>query len=170
MPNLDSVIFKFKMFTNQCAKNDALTEVKDAVQLANERIDDVLYAGKIFQGESKVITKLVDANDGLKKIGEALSKVKNFCVDVNTLFQIRDAVAILSDDKVIYNDKIKAAAAFDMLFQGFGRFIRLLPPPANQWQQFFESFTLFSSMAPKLDPNIRWAEWWAQIDGMNANL
>lgn len=170
MPNLDSVIFKLKMLTNQCAKGDALTEVKDAVDLAHERIDDVLFAGKIFQGESKVISKLVDANDGLKKIGSALGKVKNFCLDVNTLLQIRDAVAILSDDKVVYNDKMKAAAAFDMLFQGFGRFIRLLPPPANQWQRFFESFTLFSSMAPKLDPNMRWAEWWAQIDSMNGSL
>ncbi|MEK7725027.1 MAG: hypothetical protein AAB336_11790 [Acidobacteriota bacterium] len=163
MPNFNSILTKIKRFSGKCSTSADLEDVKSAVELAQGRIEQVLYMGKIFQGETPVIEKLVKANEGLGKISEGLNKVKDLCLDFNAAMQIMDAVKILSNDSIMYNDKRKAAASFDMLFQGMGRFIRFLPPPANQWGAFFENFNLFSTMAPKLDPELRWD--FTQVDG-----
>ena len=143
---LDKVWMNIKKMTGQCAANTSLEDMKSSVQLAQGRIDKVLYGGQILQGGSGVYEKLGKANEGLGKIGESLEKVQDICVDVNAFAKIHDSIKILSDDQIIYKDPQKAADAFDSLFQGFGRLCRHLPSPAKEWGQFFEQFNLFGNM------------------------
>lgn len=148
-----------------CAANTDLEDLKASVQLGQKRIDQALLAGKIAQGDSSVLRKLTEANGKLGKIGEALELAQNTCLDIVAVNKIHGAVSVLSDENIIYNDPQGSAAAFDMLFQGFGRLCRFLPPPANEVQQFFENFNLFGNMAPKLIPELRWKDTFSQIDG-----
>ena len=141
---------RVKKMAGQCAANTDLEDVKSSVELAQKRIDQVLYGGKILQGDSAVFEKLGKANEGLGKIGEGLSKVQDICLDISAVAKIHDAVKVLGDDQVIFNDPQKAADSFDMLFQGLGRLCRFLPSPAKEWGQFFEQFNLFGTMQKKV--------------------
>lgn len=133
-----------------CAANTDLEELKAAVQLGQQRIDQALLVGNIAQGKSGVFEKLTTANEGLGKVGESLEKVQDICLDITAVGKIHDAITALSDDRLIYDDPQKAADSFDLLFQGFGRLCKYLPPPANEWAKFFESFNLFGNMQKKV--------------------
>ncbi len=149
-----------------CAANTDIEEVKASVELGKKRIDQALFAGSLLQkGDSKVFERLSKANEGLGKIGETLGTVQDVCLDITAVGKIHDAAVALSDDRLIYDNPEGAAAAFDSMFQGFGRLCRYLPPPAKSWQQFFESFNLFGAMTPKLVPELRWKEQFKQVDG-----
>jgi hypothetical protein len=143
---LDKIWLNIRKMAGQCAANTSLEDIKSSVQLAQGRIDKVLYGGLILQGDSGVLEKLGKANEGLGKIGESLEKVQDICVDVTAFAKIHDAIKVLSDENAISKDPQKAADAFDSLFQGFGRLCRYLPPPAKEWGQFFEQFNLFGNM------------------------
>jgi hypothetical protein len=149
-----------------CAANTDLEEIKASVELGQKRIDQALMAGSLLQkGDSKVFERLNKANEGLGKIGEALEKVQDICLDISAVGKIHDAAVALSNDRLIYENPEGAAAAFDSMFQGFGRLCRYLPPPAKSWQQFFESFNLFGAMTPKLVPELRWKDQFSQVEG-----
>ncbi|HMO82133.1 MAG TPA: hypothetical protein PKD24_15195 [Pyrinomonadaceae bacterium] len=148
-----------------CAANTDLEEIKAAVQLSKKRIDQALYVGTIAQGKSGVFEKLSEANKGLGKVGESLEKVQDICLDIKAVGKIHAAAVALSDERLIYDDPNGAAAAFDSMFQGFGRLCRYLPPPAKAWQQFFENFNLFGNLTPKLIPQQRWKDQFSQIEG-----
>lgn len=148
-----------------CAANTDLEEIKASVQLGQSRVDKALMAGKFLSNKPEAYAKLTKANEGLGKIGEALETVQDVCLDIVAINKIHDAAVALSDESIIYNDPEAAAAAFDSLFQGFGRLCRFLPPPAKAWEDFFVSFNLFGSLVPKIDPNLRWKKQFSQIDG-----
>ena len=148
-----------------CAANTDLEELKAAVQLGQKRVGQALMAGKIAQGESGVFDKLTKANEGLGKIGETLETVQDFCVDIVAVGKIHESIVALSDDRLIYDNPAGAAAAFDSLFQEFGRLCRFLPPPAKSWEKFLSDFNLFSNMAPKLIPEMRWKERFSEVEG-----
>ena len=150
MPDLSKIWTTIKRKAGQCAANTDIEDVKSSVQLAQKRIDQVLYGGKILQGDSSVFEKLGRANEGLGKIGETLETVQDVCMDISAIGKIHDAVKVLGDDQIIYTDPQKAADSFDLLFQGIGRLCRHLPPPAKQWGQFFEQFNLFGNMQKKV--------------------
>jgi len=135
-----------KRKAGQCAANTDLEDLKNAVQLGQTRVDQALMVGNFAQGQSGVFDKLSKANEGLGKVGESLEKVQDVCLDISAVGKIHDAVKALSDDRLIYDDPQKAADSFDLMFQGFGRLCRYLPPPAKAWGQFFESFNLFGNM------------------------
>lgn len=143
---LDQVITTIKRKAGACAASTDLEDVKAAVQLAQSRIDQAIIAGTLAQGNSGVFEKLSKANEGLGKVGESLEKVQDVCIDITAAGKIHDAVQALSDDRLIYTDPQKAADSFDLLFQGFGRLCRFLPPPAKAWGKFFEEFNLFGNM------------------------
>jgi hypothetical protein len=66
-----------------CAANTDLEEIKASVELGQKRIDQALMAGTLLQkGDSNVFEKLNKANEGLGKIGEALGKVQDICLDI----------------------------------------------------------------------------------------
>ena len=129
-----------------CAANTDIEDLKASVQLGKKRVDQALTVGKFFQEKSGVFDKLTKANEGLGKVGEALEKVQDICVDIVAYNKIHDAVVALSDDRIIYDDPQKAADSFDILFQGFGKLCSHLPPPAKEWAKFFEGFNLFGNM------------------------
>lgn len=133
-----------------CASDPDLENIKAAVQLGEKRVDQALKVGNFLQGRSDVFEKLSKANEGLGKIGETLETIQNVCVNIGVLDKLKNAVDVLSDDNVIYQDPDKAAAAFDILFQGFGKLCSYLPFPANQWGKFFENFDLFSNVQTKI--------------------
>ena len=129
-----------------CAANTDVEDLKASVQLGKKRIDQALTVGRFFQEKSGVFDKLTKANEGLGKVGEALEKVQDICVDIVAFNKIHDAVVALSDERIIYDDPQKAADSFDILFQGFGKLCSQLPPPAKEWAKFFECFNLFGNM------------------------
>lgn len=135
-----------KKAAGKCAANTQLEDVKASVVLAQKRIDQAIYGGRILQGDSAVFNKLSEANKGLGDIGSALEKAQDICLDITAVAKIHDAVLVLADDAVIYKDPQAAADSFDLLFQGLGRLCRYLPPPAKAWGQFFESFNLFGNV------------------------
>lgn len=147
---LDSVLTTIKRKAGQCAANTELEDLKAATGLAEVRITQVLMGGQMLQNNSDVFEKMTKANEGLGAVNESLEKVQDFCLDIVAAGKIHDAVKILSDDRIIYDDPQKAADSFDTLFQGFGRLCRYLPPPAKQWGQFFEKFNLFGNMQKKV--------------------
>jgi hypothetical protein len=147
---LDTIWIRVKKMAGQCAANTDLEDLKASAKTAQGRIDKVLMGGKLLQSDSTIFNKLQKANEGLGAIGESLEKVQTICVNVNAAAQIHDAIIVLSDDQVIYQDPDAAAEAFDMLFQGFGKVCSYLPPPAKEWAQFFEQFNLFSNMQKKV--------------------
>jgi hypothetical protein len=156
-----------KRKAGQCAANTDLEDVKSSVQLAQKRIDQAIYGGRVLQGKSAAFDKLSKANEGLGKIGESLEKVQDICLDIVAVNKIHAAVSVLSNDQIMYSDPERAAASFDTLFQGLGRLCRYLPPPASAWQQFFESFNLFGALTPDLVPQLRWKEQFSQVEGFN---
>lgn len=138
-----------------CAANTDLEEIKASVQLGQERIGKALMVGKFLQENSGAFEKLNKANEGLGAVGESLETLQNICIDITAVNKIHAAAIALSDENLIYNDPQGAAAAFDSLFQGFGRLCRFLPPPAKSWQQFFEGFNLFTNVSRGLIPEMR---------------
>ncbi|HTK37553.1 MAG TPA: hypothetical protein VL325_03585 [Pyrinomonadaceae bacterium] len=72
--------------------------------------------------------------------------IQTFHAPTLILDKLINAVDVLSDDNVIYTDPDKAAAAFDILFQGFGKLCSYLPPPGK----FFEQFDLFENVQTKI--------------------
>jgi hypothetical protein len=161
----DDALLYIKKKAGACAANTDLEELKASVKLGQKRVDQALMVGNFAQGKSGVFDKLSKANEGLGKVGESLEKVQDVCTDVVAVGKIHAAVAALSDDRLIYDDPEGAAAAFDSMFQGFGRLCRYLPPPAKAWQKFFEDFNLFGNMAPKLIPHLRWKDQFSHVDG-----
>jgi hypothetical protein len=145
-----SAWMSIKRKAGQCAANTDLEDLKSAVQLGQKRVDQALMLGSFLQNQSGTFEKLSKANEGLGKVGESLEKVQDVCLDISAIGKIHDAVAALSDDRLIYNDPQKAADSFDLLFQGFGRLCRFLPPPAKEWGKFFEEFNLFGSVQKKI--------------------
>jgi len=138
--------YRIKKMVGACAANTELEDLKASVELAKERVDKALTVGTMLKGNSTAFEKLKQANEGLGVIGETLKTVQNVCVDVNAITKIYDAVVVLSDDRVIYDDPQGAADAFDSLFNGLGRLCRFLPPPADEWGEFFSRFNLFGNM------------------------
>jgi hypothetical protein len=139
-----------KRKAGQCAANTDLEDLKSAVQLGQKRVDQALMVGSFLQNQSNTFEKLSKANEGLGKIGESLEKVQDVCMDISAVGKIHDAITALSNDRIIYDDPQKAADSFDLLFQGFGRLCRYLPPPAKEWGKFFEEFNLFGNMQKKV--------------------
>jgi hypothetical protein len=137
---------RIKKMLGQCAASTDLEDLKSTVELAKGRVDKALIAGQLLQSNSTVFDKLQKANEGLGAVSEALGKVQDVCLDVTAVNKIYDAVTVLSDDRVIYDDPQAAADAFDSLFNGLGRLCRFLPPPAKEWGQFFEQFNLFGNV------------------------
>ena len=139
-----------KRKAGQCAANTDLEDLKSAVQLGQKRVDQALMAGNFLQNQSGTFDKLSKANEGLGKVGEALEKVQDICIDISAVGKIHDAITALSDDRLIYDDPQKAADSFDLLFQDFGRLCSYLPPPAKEWAKFFEEFNLFGNVQKKI--------------------
>lgn len=150
-----------------CAANTDLEELKASIQLGQTRIGQALTGGRIAQGDSAVIQKLTKANEGLGAVGETLETLQNICIDITAVNKIHEAAVALSEDDIISKEPERAAAAFDSMFQGFGRLCRFLPPPAKSWQTFFEGFNLFTNVSRGLNPELRARDKaiFSQIDG-----
>jgi hypothetical protein len=140
---LDNLWIRIHKFAGKCAGSADLEDLTTAVETAQSRIGKALTVGKFLQQDSKVFEKLTAANEKIGLIGKTLRKGKDLCKDVVAVEKIRRAVAFLKDENVIYNDPEGAAHAFGLMFAGFGRLCRYLPPPAKQWGKFLEEMEYF---------------------------
>lgn len=138
---------RFKKYLGKCAAGTDLEDLKSVVSEAKDKIDLALVVGDFLQEDSRVFKNLNKANEALGEIGETLGKVQDVCADLQAVTKIYDGIKALSDKEanIIYTDSQKAAEAFDMMFQGFGRLCRFLPQPAKQWAKFLENFNLFGN-------------------------
>lgn len=140
---LDDLWIKINKFAGKCAANADLNDLTTAVETAQSRIGKALTVGKFLQQDSKIFEKLTFANEKLKDVGESLRKAQDLCKDIIAVEKIRGAIAFLKDENVIYNDPEGAAHAFGLMFAGFGRLCRYLPPPGKQWGKFLEEMEFF---------------------------
>jgi hypothetical protein len=148
--NSGGVWYRIRKMVSNCAASTDLEDLKASVELAKERVDKALMAGTILQGNSGAFEKLTKANEGLGAVGESLGMVQDICLDMDAVGKIHDAIVVLSDDRVIEKNPQAAADAFDSLFNGIGRLCRHLPPPADEWGEFFSQFNLFGNMQRKV--------------------
>ncbi|HUF04365.1 MAG TPA: hypothetical protein VMM38_09345 [Aridibacter sp.] len=137
---------RLKKLAGACAAAAEYDDIKAAVSDAQGKVDQALMVGTFFQEDSRVFEKLNKANEGLGKVTESLEKAGNVCLDIQAVNKIHDAIVILDKPNIIQSDPQAAADAFDSLFQGIGRLCRFLPPPADEWGTFFESFNLFGNV------------------------
>jgi hypothetical protein len=139
-----------KIKAGACAANTDIDGIKASVELAQDRVGKALKVGSFVQGHSEVFGKLTKANEGLGKMSEGLQKATSICKDIVALGKIQDAITVLMDDRIMYDDPQKAADSFDLLFQGFGRLCSHLPSPAKEWAGFFENYNLFGTVQKKV--------------------
>jgi hypothetical protein len=164
MPDFEKYWTKVKKMAGQCAANTDLEDLQASVELAKTRVGQALQAGQMLQKDSRVFDKLGKANERLGDVAEGLEKARNLCVGIVEANKIHEAVKILSDDRIIYDNPQAAADSFDLLFQGFGKLCSYLPPPAKQWAQFFEEFNLFGNMQKKV-----YAPYFKRLNDINSN-
>lgn len=105
-------------------------DLLNAARVAQKRVDDALKMGSVLQFQnSDAFQKLSDASGYLTSIIEHLEKVEKIHKDIKAVQQIWAAVVVLKDENILYNDPAAAAAAFDGMFQGFGKLAKHFPPP-----------------------------------------
>lgn len=129
-----NALTKVKIWAGAIGPNGSPEDIKAAAIVAQERIKYALMAGDIWQNgnNSSAFQKLIDANGYLDKIVEHIENGEKIYKDVMAVIQIYDAIQVLKDDQVLYKNPEKAAAAFDDLFQGFGKLAKKFPPPFDQ--------------------------------------
>lgn len=150
----------------KCAAATDMEDLKAVVEKSEKYTGYALQAGRLLQKDSQVFDKLTKANEYLGKIGEALDKGINVCMDIEAIGKIKDAMDVL-DEHLIMTDPDAASAAFGNLFVGFGVLCRHVPI-LKEWGPFFTSAgDFFTNMENKLIPQKRWKSQFSQIDGWN---
>lgn len=103
---------------------------------AQERVDTALKSAQFVQNtweNSAQFNKLLQASENLGKIAGYYKSVAGMKEKIEknyeALNQIYEAMKVLKDEQVIYQNPAAAAAAFDKLFLGFGTFAKKFPPP-----------------------------------------
>jgi hypothetical protein len=126
-----NALTKLKIWAGAIGPNGSPEDIKAAAIVAQERITDALMFGSMWQNgnNSEAYQKLIDANEYLGKIVEHIDKGEKIYKDVQAVVQIHEAIQVLKDDQIMFKNPQKAAAAFDDLFQGFGKLAKHFPPP-----------------------------------------
>ena len=123
-------ITRVKVWAGAIGANGDAKDMKAAAIVAQQRIDLAPKSAAFLQEtNSKSFQKLVDASAYLGKVVEYLEKGEKIYKDLKAVNQIFDAIQVLKNDNVMIDDPVAAAAAFDDLFQGFGKLAKHFPPP-----------------------------------------
>lgn len=147
---------------------------------AQERVDTALKSAQFFQNtweNSARYNKLLQASENLGKIAGYYKSIVGIKEKIEknyeALNQIYQAMKVLKDDQVIYNDPVAAAAAFDKMFIGFGTLSKNFPPPFDSTvgEFLYELGTsgFFGNVSRALNPEMRESGrgQWSQIEGWN---
>lgn len=145
---------------------------------AQERVDTALKTAQFVQNtweNSPQFNKLLKASEGLGKIAGYYKSVVGMKEKVEknyeALKQIYEAMKVLKDDQIIYQDPAAAAAAFDKLFLGFGTLAQNFPPPfdstVGEFLTELGKSGFFGNLKRALDPEARpmGRGQWSQIEG-----
>jgi len=126
----DRAVTAVKVWAGAIGANGDSEDIKAAAIVAQKRIDLALQSSTLFQGNNSAsYQKLVDANGYLGKIVEHIETGEKIVKDYTAVQQIYSAIQVLNDDDILIKRPAEAAAAFDMLFMGFGTLAKKLPPP-----------------------------------------
>lgn len=126
----DRAMTSVKVWVGAIGANGDAEDMKAAAIVAQKRIDTALQSATLFQGNnSRSYQKLVDASGYLGKIVEHIEAGEKIVKDFEAVQQIYSAISVLQDDDIMIDHPEQAAAAFDMLFMGFGTLAKKLPPP-----------------------------------------
>jgi hypothetical protein len=126
----DRAMTSVKVWMGAIGANGDAEDIKSAAIVAQKRIDMALRSSTLFQGNnSRSYQKLVDASGYLGKIVEHIEAGEKIVKDFEAVQQIYSAISVLKDDDILIEHPDQAAAAFDMLFMGFGSLAKKLPPP-----------------------------------------
>ena len=155
---LDSLFVKIKKIAGMCASNTEIEDLKAAVEKGEEAMTIAEHTSPFISKNPNAGQNFGKARKGLGKVSESLDKVENSCLDIQSVNKIHSAIKVLNDDRVIYEDPLKAAEAFGNLFSGFGRLASYLPPPANSYAQILEEAGngFFGNMAKQMRPDLRY--------------
>lgn len=141
---------------------------------AQERVDTALKSAEFLQNtweNSPQFNKLLKASENLGKIAGYYKKAEKAEKDYEALKQIYEAMKVLRDDQVIYQNPAAAAAAFDQLFMGFGSLAQKFPPPfdstVGEFLYELGKSGFFGNMSRALNPMTRESGrgQWSQIEG-----
>ncbi len=147
----DRAITSIKVWAGAIGANGDSEDMKAAAIVAQKRIDLALQSSTLFQGNNSAsYQKLVDASGYLGKIVEHIETGEKIVKDYTAVQQIYSAIQVLKDDNIMIDDPAAAAAAFDMLFMGFGTLAKKFPPPfdstVGELLQQCGSMKFFSNM------------------------
>lgn len=160
----DRFWLQYMKIRHKCAAATDVEDLKAMIESSKKYTGYALQTGKFLQKDSEVFEKLTKANEYLGKMGEALDKGLNACMDIEAVGKIKDAWSTL-DEKTIMNDPDAASAAFGQLFVGFGVLCRHVPI-LKEWGPFFTSAgDFFTNMESKLIPDKRWKSEFSQVEG-----
>ncbi|MEM6761286.1 MAG: hypothetical protein AAF615_00275 [Pseudomonadota bacterium] len=133
---------------------DACKLVKDAAKFSEfmETVaDETDNFAKVFPQNDKRRQKLEAVSGKIKGVTGKVGKAKNLMSKLSEIQKICDAWNELSGIN-FETDAQKAAKQFDIMFVSFGSVVEVLPPPANEWAQFFkEAGGFFETMGQKLN-------------------
>src|SRR5690606_21391274 len=117
----DRAMGSIKVWMGAIGANGDAEDMKAAAIVAQKRIDMALQSATLFQGNNSAsYQKLVDSSGCLGKIVEHSEAGEKIVKDFEAVQQIYSAISVLQDDNILIEHPEQAAAAFDMLFMGFG--------------------------------------------------
>lgn len=146
-----------KKWTGTCASNTTLKEIKAAVDNSKEKVELAEKTSEFLGEVPNASKKLGEAKEILGKFSDSLGKVDDICHDIKAIGDIHTAIQVLNQDGFIKNEPLASAKAFELIFGGFGRLARHLPPPADEYAPILERLGkgFFTIMSKALNPQLR---------------
>lgn len=159
-----------KVWVGSGAYINDVKKMKEIVDRAKDLVGKAKMSGIFSESVRVAFQDMEKAEKALGKISSTLGKVDSVYQDVQTLNQIRAAMAILNDESVIRYDPQKAGKAFGTLFSGFGHFVEYLPQPAKAYGSFLKAFgAKFGAIVGMLHPRTR-KSWGGQYDAIGIDM
>jgi hypothetical protein len=165
------------IWVSALGKNGEPQELSKVALVAQERVETALKSAQFVQNtweNSPQFNKLLKVSEGLGKIAGYYKSIscKKEKIEKNyeALKQIYEAMKVLENEQVIYNDPAAAAAAFDKMFIGFGTLAKQFPPPFDSTvgEFLYELGTsgFFGNMQTAFNPATRpaYRSQWSQIE------
>lgn len=144
---LDNLFYRVKAKAGLCTPN--MEHLADYLEKAQEYTKKAKQASDFVKVSADLPSELDKAGVAIGDLHKKMSKAATGAGDIVAMCKISEAMSVLNawaEGKV---DNAVAAAAFDKLFGGLGRFAAKLPPPLNAYSKIFDEIAIgqfFSNM------------------------